>query len=103
MNRADAELELFVQALCTGLPQRMRARGWSMHPAIADGAQLTLLHEPGPPKLGDVVMALMGGVLVVHRVVGWRQGAVLLCGDAHRTPDGWVQWGDVLARVTGIA
>jgi phage repressor protein C with HTH and peptisase S24 domain len=97
----DAKLSLFLEALRTGHPQTMVAHGRSMEPAIRDGTRLVLTLPTRPPKLGDVVAVVLGGTLVIHRVVGVRDGAILLMGDAHSVPDGWVQATEVVAVTAG--
>jgi hypothetical protein len=47
------------------------------------------------------VAVVLGGTLVIHRVVGVRDGAILLMGDAHSVPDGWVQATEVVAVTAG--
>jgi signal peptidase I len=97
----DIELSLFLEALETGHPQTMVARGRSMHPAIPDGSRIVLTLPVRPVRLGDVVAVVLRGALVVHRVVGIRGDEVLCMGDAHTVPDGWIQAGEVAAVAGG--
>jgi hypothetical protein len=96
--------ELLRQTLARGVPLRFAAAGASMDPFIKDGDVLTV--SPLPPRLspGDIVAAVSpaNGLVVVHRAVGLRGGAVLLKGDNLRTPDGLARGDALLGRVTRV-
>ncbi|MCU0606664.1 MAG: radical SAM protein [Candidatus Edwardsbacteria bacterium] len=78
--------ELLRQTLARGVPLRFAAAGASMDPFIKDGDVLTV--SPLPPRLspGDIVAAVSpaNGLVVVHRAVGLRGGAVLRPGPGRR-------------------
>lgn len=85
---------------------RFRARGSSMQPFIQDNDLLEVAAlSGGEARLGDVVVFnLENERLLVHRVVRiHRKGnehRLLLQGDAHLYPDGWVDPRRVFGRVT---
>ena len=71
-------------------PFKFKARGWSMSPFIRDGDILTL----SPPLIsfpqkGDVLCVLDPGTdkLVVHRVVGMKNGKYRIKGDSAEKKD----------------
>lgn len=70
--------------LGSGRRLRFRARGASMRPQIADGSVLEVAPlSDRPPRLGDILLYEMEGPrLVAHRVVGRKQGDLLLRGDS---------------------
>ena len=104
MRAPDVSLELLVEALARGHPQRMRALGTSMWPTIPGGSLLELSPaDPAhPPNPGDVVaVRSRDGRFLVHRVCGVRgDGARLLMGDHCLKPDGWFSLDEVVALVT---
>jgi hypothetical protein len=73
-----------------GKPFKFKARGWSMSPFIRDGDILTLSPPSTPfPQKGDVLGVLDPGTdkLVVHRVVGMKNGKYLIKGDSAEKKD----------------
>lgn len=101
-NAADAALELVLEALERGHPQRMRALGSSMWPAIPGGAWVELSPKGAAPlePLEVVALSSRSGRFLIHRVRGVRaDGAVLLMGDHCPAPDGWFSADEVMARV----
>jgi hypothetical protein len=100
-RRADDHvIDLVVDVLRSGRPQRIIARGGSMEPAIANGAQIEIVPLARAAALGDVlVVRTAQHGLLIHRVIGVRgDGHVLLRGDACADPDGWIAPDDVLGR-----
>jgi len=67
----------------------VRVRGESMRPSIPSGTPIRLGPVPARPlRPGEVVLAtLPGGTVVVHRVLGERDGVVRLRGDGNVSPD----------------
>ncbi len=101
-----AVLELLRAVLSRGVPFRFRARGWSMAPFVRDGDVITVSPlRHGLPRTGDVV-AFVGpgdGRLVVHRVIGRREGGVLIQGDsAPECADGVIPGENILGQVTRV-
>lgn len=67
----------------SGAPARFTAFGTSMWPAIRPGARVRV--DPATAdevRVGDVVAALAGERLVVHRLVGRSGAELILRGDA---------------------
>jgi signal peptidase I len=88
-----------------GQPFRFEAPGFSMSPFIQDGDAITVSPLSGAsPGRGDVVAFLRpdSGKLVVHRVVGKRDGAFFIRGDNAEEGDGLVPRANVLGRVTEV-
>lgn len=76
-----------------------------MHPALRSGDVVTIAPTLGAPvPVGAVVAAEApgGGGLVVHRVVGRSEAALLLRGDNAERADGTVPEGSVLGVVVRV-
>jgi hypothetical protein len=56
--------------------------------------------EARSPRRGEIVLAVAGKRLVLHRLLRRRGQAWLLRGDARRYADGWVCAGDILGVAT---
>jgi hypothetical protein len=56
-------------ALRAGAKVRVRARGQSMRPFIPDGSVVTVAPLAGPVHVGDVVLTIADGGLILHRVL----------------------------------
>ncbi len=110
-REGDVGPALAAELLEQGRPVTLRARGMSMRPLIHDGDLLTLAPLGWPVRVGDVVVALCMGRLLVHRVVrleeegaGERAGmAALLQGDAHWSPDGSFVYQQLVCKPSGAA
>ena len=79
-----AFVELIRAVLDRGVPFRFKAKGLSMHPFIRHGDVITITPlSENLPRYGDVVAFVRPRTfaLVVHRVVGKRDGAFLIKGD----------------------
>lgn len=101
--RDAVSLELLLEAVARGTPQRMRALGSSMWPTIPGGTELELhpVDPKAPPNPGAVVAVhARDGRFLIHRVCGLRRdGALLVKGDNCPSPDGWFFPGEVVAVV----
>lgn len=98
-------VELLRAVLDRGAPFRFEAPGFSMSPFVRDGDAITVSPlSDAAPRLGDVVAFIRPetGKLVVHRVVGKRDGAFLIQGDNAEEADGPVPAANVLGRVTRV-
>jgi signal peptidase len=95
--------ELLRAVLDRGIPFRLTALGFSMHPFIRDGDILTVSPKP-ETRLGDVVAFCHPdtGKLVVHRVLGRAPGGYLLRGDNAPEVDGLIPPEKILGLVTGV-
>ena len=87
---------------------RFQAHGVSMKPLVRDGDMLFV--EPlcqEPIRLGEVVLCRTNNNrVIVHRVVQ-RHGrkdkkTYLVQGDQVRQPDGWLEKGQILGRLTTV-
>lgn len=92
-SRADSRMfrELMRSLLDSGISVRFRARGRSMHPAIADGE--TVQVDPvAPAKRGDVVIVDTADGLRAHRMraAGVTQGDCCFDADPDSQPLGTV-------------
>lgn len=86
--------------LAAGRPLRARAAGQSMWPFVREGEELVVWPIAGGPEVGDVVLVVLGGELVLHRVVRVRRGGgVVTKGDAELGVDPPIDAGDVLGRL----
>jgi len=88
-----------------GKPFRFEATGGSMSPFMRDGDVITVSPLSGTsPRLGDVVafIRLENGKLVVHRLVGKRDGCYLIRGDSAPDNADLIPRASVLGRVTKV-
>jgi len=90
-------VELLRTALAAG-PLELVAQGLSMRPALRPGDRVRL--EARLPRRGEIVLAVAGKRLVLHRVLRRRGEAWLLRGDARRCADGWISASDILGVAT---
>jgi hypothetical protein len=103
-NLEAAKCELAAEILRSSGSLRLRAKGWSMLPAIwpedtlvIDCVSINALTE------GDIVMFSSGQRLVAHRVTKiCEAGKVLTQGDATPRPDSPVTQRDLLGKVSAI-
>lgn len=84
-----------------GLPVDIRATGVSMFPCLMPGVTLHVL--PAAPRRADVVVVLLGGRLVAHRVVSVDERQIVTRGDATRHNDRPCPLADVLGVVDGTS
>jgi hypothetical protein len=82
--------ELCLAVTAAGGHFRFHADGFSMAPALPGGTVVVLRGLSATPPLGAVVLALVDGSVVLHRVLWRNAGHVLLAGDANRYVDGWI-------------
>ncbi len=88
-----------------GVPFRFKAKGLSMHPFIRHGDVITITPlSENLPRYGDVVAFVRPRTfaLVVHRVVGKRDGAFLIKGDNVACFDEPVPMASILGSVTKV-
>lgn len=84
--------QIAVSVLEKGVPFRLLARGISMYPFILDGDVITVHPLQGETLAVGQVVAFIepeSEKLVVHRVIGRREGRYLLKGDNVPHPDGY--------------
>jgi Peptidase S24-like len=89
----------FARKLQAGKPILFRPRGNSMLPSVADGTVVMVDPVSEMPKLFDVVLALLDGHVVLHRVIHVDGSFLWLRGDAHRHTEGPLP----LERIIGVA
>jgi hypothetical protein len=98
---ARPELVALLRTALAAGPLELVAQGLSMRPALCPGDRVRL--EARAPRRGEIVLAVAGKRLVLHRVLRRRGQVWLLRGDARRWPDGWIQGGDILGVATARA
>jgi len=111
LSLSGPALQEFLGAvLVKGVPFRFMARGSSMYPFLKDGDVITVepFRAPEGGRLdlvtGDIVAFCHPGTgrLVVHRVIARRLGAVTVRGDNCTAPDGDIEEGALLGRVSRV-
>lgn len=93
-QRAYTALEIYELCLAVtaaGGHFHFHADGASMAPALPGGAQVVLRTLSAAPPLGSIVLGLIDGKIVLHRVLWRKAERVLLAGDANLYLDGWVE------------
>jgi signal peptidase I len=102
----QALLELMNKALAEGVPFRFRAGGWSMSPFIRNGDIITVSPlRTNQPGVGEIVAFIRPNEkrLVVHRVVGRGNEALIIRGDGIAERNGeLVSPENILGRVIRI-
>jgi hypothetical protein len=88
-GQGDVGPELAAELLERGREVKLRARGNSMFPLIRDGDLLTLSSLARAPQRGEVIAAIRGSQLLIHRVLRADEQGVVLQGDALLIADGW--------------
>jgi polysaccharide export outer membrane protein len=107
IGTVDREAETMLDALMRiGRGTLVPVTGTSMLPMLRPGDAVEVSPFLGLPRPGQIVLARLSGVLVVHRLVSVRTGGARrqyrLQGDAERGPDGAVLREDLLGRVTAL-
>jgi hypothetical protein len=98
---ARPELVALLRTALAAGPLELVAQGLSMRPALRPGDRVRL--EARVPRRGEIVLAVAGRRLVLHRVLRRRGEVWLLRGDARRCPDGWIPGSDILGVATARA
>jgi hypothetical protein len=93
---ADAAL----RDLTAGRPASLRQRGHAMSGLIEDGQLVRLEPITGPLRQGDIVLALIGGEMVIHAITN-LQGYRIELGTYHRVI-GWTPRTRVYGRAVGV-
>ncbi len=98
------QLVLLRETVAHGAHWRFEALGHSMRQAIRDGDMVTVAHENGDPKPGDIWACRhpRNGRLVVHRIVARTDHGWLMRGDQCLTDDGEIPPDALLGRVIRI-
>lgn len=106
LTLSSAELtELLGATLARGAPFRFNARGSSMHPFIRNGDVITIAPLRNTHlRAGDVVAFKRFGTsrMVIHRIVGKKNGSFMIQGDNVSGTDGVVPAAELLGRVTKV-
>jgi hypothetical protein len=91
------EEKLWLQGLEEGRSMRFRPLGRSMTPCLRPGDIVSIC--PGKTcHTGDIVLWKKRGVLVLHRVVGRKNGHIITKGDSLRGLDALVLREQILGR-----
>ena len=78
-------------------------RGKSMLPTIREGKDTVVLEEFVSFKKGDILLyRRKNGQFVLHRLVGFKDGKPIMCGDAQFAPEYGISKDDIIARVSNI-
>jgi hypothetical protein len=96
-------IEALEEVLSHGHPVRFRAEGWSMDPAIGNGATITIAPLDGTPiRTGDVVLYRQDRRAIAHRVVRVEPMRLVLRGDTAESCDAPISPDHVLGRVVAV-
>lgn len=98
-------VDILQDVLSKGVPFRLQAPGFSMSPFIKDGDIVTVTRLPdGSPGIGDVVAFTRPNVerLIVHRVVGKKNGCFVIKGDSAPDTDGLIPGTNILGCVKKV-
>lgn len=88
-----------IASLRAGERVRWIVRGASMWPAIPDGSEVEVTPCAADAlRAGDLGAYARGETVVVHRLVGWRDGALRFRGDSLGREDAPVRPDEVLGR-----
>lgn len=100
----SALIEVIKGVMGKGASFRFKASGWSMSPFIRDGDILTLIPVKSGPSIGDVVAFInpANGKLIVHRLIGKRNGLYTFKGDNLKEIDGTMPYESILGKVSGV-
>ena len=78
-------------------------RGKSMLPTIREGKDTIVLEEFVSFKTGDILLyRRKNGQFVLHRLVGFKNGEPIMCGDAQFALEYGISKEDIIARVSDI-
>lgn len=93
----------FRRLLEEGHQVQFTPKGVSMRPYIEGGRDSVVLECPkGNLRVGDIVLADIGGTYVLHRIVCRRGAQLVLHGDGNLCGEEHCTYGDVLGVVTMI-
>ncbi|HTZ10988.1 MAG TPA: S24/S26 family peptidase [Candidatus Margulisiibacteriota bacterium] len=101
----EATVELMQAAFRKGACFRFQVKGYSMSPFIKDNDIITLAPIPFPGSgLGKTVACVLpaNNKLLVHRIVGRKNGHYLIKGDNVAKADSLIPKEDILGYVTSI-
>jgi len=96
--REPAIVELAREHLAAGRPLTLDAQGHSMWPLIQHGDRVVVqpLASFNPVTRGDIVLIVLAGRLVLHRVIAVSSFGITTKGDAVARPDPRVDRASVL-------
>ena len=78
-------------------------KGKSMHPTIREGKDKVILEEFISFKKGDILLyRRKNGQFVLHRLVGFKNGDPVMCGDAQHVLEYGISKEDIIARASVI-
>ncbi len=82
---------------------RLAPRGTSMRPLIREGVDSVVLVRPDALKKRDICLyRRRDGSFVLHRIVKWRDGAPVFCGDNQSALEYGVATENVVAVVAAV-
>lgn len=91
--------ELCAAVTAAGGQFLFHANGTSMSPHLPDGTDVVLSAISMAPPLGAIVLGIVNGKVVLHRILWSWSGRVLLAGDANGYTDGWIAQHDLAGIV----
>lgn len=100
----EALVKVIVERVAEGQSVELPPRGISMLPLIREGRDSVIL-SPAPRHLKKYDIPLYrreNGSYVLHRVVGRRGGAYVMCGDNQYVKEYGITDGQIIAVVTSI-
>ncbi len=98
-------LELLILRLSVGSCLAFRAKGSSMWPLLKDGDKITISSVKTRKLLiGDVVAFRENeqGRLIIHRLVGRKDGLAIIKGDNHIRPDGLFPVENIIGIISNV-
>ncbi len=87
----------------SGGKARLTVSGYSMYPLLRNRIDGVLLEAVRTPKKGDIIFYRRpDGNYVLHRIIGMKDGAYVLCGDNQTEPEPGVLPEAVIAKVSAV-
>ncbi len=101
--KSDEIAPLISEAVKDGGCFYLSPRGKSMHPTIREERDKVALVEFVSFKKGDILLyRRKNGQVVLHRLVGFKRGEPVMCGDAQFSLEYGITKEDIIARVSEI-
>jgi phage repressor protein C with HTH and peptisase S24 domain len=95
--------QLSVELLAAGRALTVRVRGYSMFPWLRPG-DLVRVEPVDPANLhpGDVILFRAGNMAIAHRLLRWKDGLLIIKGDAAPCQDAPLSPAEVIGRVVEV-
>ena len=103
MPRTEELYPLISEVIESGGEFRLAPRGTSMRPLLREGVDSVVLVRPDALKKHDICLyRRKSGSFVLHRIVKWRDGAPVFCGDNQSALEYGVATEDIVAVVAAV-